>query len=220
MTSTLSQSFFDQRNVGFQVNEFYSRTNSKTCPVGGFQRRTSQYRFLTCSALFFQQVAHSIQPRLPVGIRKRNSRAHLFDVRRGMEIVRIEKRPAEILRQKTPDNSLARAGNTEHNDGGYSSHSLGEGRHSPEMARSTISPGRQVTVRLIGRQQTVQSSTSVCSRCEVSIASANASPQCGQTISVSLISVIRARGCCCVRRRILESLKVQLPDTTAVSLRN
>jgi hypothetical protein len=55
---------------------------------------------------------------------------------------------------------------------------------------SVISPGRQRIITEIGRQQTVQSSTSDCSRCEVSIWSANDSPQCGQMMSVSTIRFI------------------------------
>src|SRR5205823_9649630 len=51
-----------------------------------------------------------------------------------------------------------------------------------------ISLGRQRTVRLIGRQQTVQSSINDCSDCEVSICSGKVSPQCGQVMSVSMTS--------------------------------
>src|SRR4051794_11091349 len=45
-------------------------------------------------------------------------------------------------------------------------------------------------VSAIGRQQTVQSSINDCSLCEVSIWSGNASPQCGQMISVSTVCSI------------------------------
>jgi hypothetical protein len=57
----------------------------------------------------------------------------------------------------------------------------------------SISPGEQQMVSAIGRQQTVQSSTSDCSDCEVSTWSGKDSPQCGQTISVSQISSIPPR---------------------------
>jgi CheY-like chemotaxis protein len=43
-------------------------------------------------------------------------------------------------------------------------------------------------VSAIGRQQTVQSSISDCSRCDVSTSNGNDSPQCGQVISVSTVS--------------------------------
>ena len=55
---------------------------------------------------------------------------------------------------------------------------------------SVTSPGRQRIVTEIGRQQTVQSSISDCSPCEVSIWSANDSPQCGQMMSASTIKFI------------------------------
>src|SRR3954454_10488601 len=45
-------------------------------------------------------------------------------------------------------------------------------------------------VSAIGRQQTVQSSISDCSRSEVSTCNGNTSPQCGQAMSVSIVRSI------------------------------
>src|SRR5437588_10197704 len=55
-----------------------------------------------------------------------------------------------------------------------------------------MAPGRQRMVRLIGRQQTLQSSISDCSDCEVSICNGKTSPHCGQVTSVSTINCIVA----------------------------
>src|SRR6266699_3132775 len=67
---------------------------------------------------------------------------------------------------------------------------------APLQSRSTTTPGSQRTVRLIGRQQTLQSSISDCSDCEVSICNGKTSPQCGQVTSVSTINCIYCSGVC------------------------
>ena len=57
-----------------------------------------------------------------------------------------------------------------------------------------IIPGNEKSIfRMIGRQQTLQSSIRVCFDCDVSTCRGNDSPQCGQTTSVSQISSIRKR---------------------------
>src|SRR2546423_571437 len=61
-------------------------------------------------------------------------------------------------------------------------------RKQNDAEQGVTEPGWQRTVRLIGRQQTLQSSISDCSACEVSICNGKTSPQCGQVISVSTIS--------------------------------
>ena len=61
------------------------------------------------------------------------------------------------------------------------------------QTRSTMTPGLHRIVKLIGRQQTVQSSMNDCSRCEVSICNGKISPQCGQVISVSMTSSTTAQ---------------------------
>jgi hypothetical protein len=57
-------------------------------------------------------------------------------------------------------------------------------------ANATTSPGRQRIVKLIGRQQTLQSSIKSCSLCEVSTSRLNVSPQCGQVISAETTGCI------------------------------
>ena len=58
------------------------------------------------------------------------------------------------------------------------------------QTRSTIEPGSQRMLRLIGRQQTVQSSINDCSDWEVSIWSGKTSPQCGQVMFASTTNCI------------------------------
>lgn len=74
----------------------------------------------------------------------------------------------------------------------------GQSRRSSSQAiryassrRSMISPGRLRICSVMGRQQTLQSSTSDCSPNEVSTRSGKASPQCGQTTVVSTSNSIR-----------------------------
>ena len=63
------------------------------------------------------------------------------------------------------------------------------GGSCPQLqTKSRTRPGSHRIVRLIGRQQTVQSSIIDCSDCEVSICNGKTSPQCGQVISVSTIN--------------------------------
>ena len=57
-------------------------------------------------------------------------------------------------------------------------------------ANAITSPGRQRIVKLIGRQQTLQSSIKSCSRWEVSTSRLKLSPQCGQTTSAETMVCI------------------------------
>ena len=57
-------------------------------------------------------------------------------------------------------------------------------------ANAITSPGRQRIVKLIGRQQTLQSSIKSCSRWEVSTSRLKVSPQCGQTTSAETMGCI------------------------------
>lgn len=55
----------------------------------------------------------------------------------------------------------------------------------------STSPGRHSSCKVIGRQQTLQSSIMVCSPCEVSICNGKTSPQCGHETSTSTSRSIR-----------------------------
>src|SRR5207248_10626086 len=84
------------------------------------------------------------------------------------------------------------------------------GGSCPQLqTKSRTRPGSHRSVRLIGRQQTVQSSISDCSDCEVSICNGKTSPQCGQVTSVSTINCIVVR-CSCRRlwRQGLQFFKI------------
>src|SRR6185312_6092083 len=105
------QVFGDEVAAAAKIDQPYFRpTADDDLAIGALERGTSDDARLLLAALTVDPSRDGLEPRLPIGIRQRNSRVHLGDVRLRMEYVTFLERPAETRRQFLRNRRFAGAG--------------------------------------------------------------------------------------------------------------